>query len=730
MKKAFKLAGTFNIVIALIAFLKEATIVYPLILMILSIIYFTYCGKNIVYIYNRKTLIIIFALINLFINPISGIIMLIGQDKIIQEYKNSDKTEEKQQLNSEERKISLSLNLGVALISISGIILLTTSWNIMNNTIKMIILIAFALLFFVLSTLSEKKLKIEMLSKNYWLLSMLFIILTVIANGYFEILSKWFSFSGNGRYLYLAFTLITISLLSVITDNKYHKTIYKNISYLGIITSIASIMLYFKLDIDVILIIINIALLALNTIKNKQIENIKELSKYLTIGLSILSIISILASTSIVTNLLLTILTIVNLVIITISSVNIEAVSAAIIINIAIVSVLSNLSMQTNLNIEIISIIAMIIYSVLYLINIIKTEKLNQAFKKTMNILTNISMFILLIININNKMLLTIISAAFVLTSLINYYKNTIKNENYLLPVKITIFIISSISYLTEIIDINISYIMIIMYIIIFIIYKLLKNTKAKNISLCIYYIIFTIALLINHNQDMIPSIINLLFASTTFMIISEEKTNKKSIISYIVFLLTITFVFAYTNILNTTPIYKGTIILLIYLILTIIPTENEKLRKINYFSIILPLMIMISDVNIPSDIKKILTTSIGMYIMILLNILLIKNTKDRNIFTTIMSTILILRIIFIESWIIGLYIGIIALTLLIIGFMKKEYKGLFIEGIIITIINLLLQFRYILKNLPLWLYTLLAGLIIIGIVTYKIIKDSEKDNR
>lgn len=730
MKKEFKLAGTFNIVIALIAFLKDAAIIYPLILSVLSIIYFTYCEKNITYIYNKKTLIIIFALINFFINPISGITLLIGQDKIISEYKNSDKTEEeKQELSSEERKISLSLNLGVALISLSGIILITTKWNIMNNAIKIIILIVFALLFLGLSILSEKKLKIEMLSKNYWLLSLLFIILTVIANGYFEILSKWFSFNGVGRYLYVAFTSIVISLLSVITDNKYHKTIYKNISYLGIITSIISIMLYFKIDVDMILIILNIALLAINTTKKQQIENIKELSKYVTIGLSIFSIISIPAATSIITNLLLAILTIVNLIIITIS-VNIEAVSTAIIINITVVETLLNLSTNANLNNKIISIIAMIIYSGLYLINLIKIEKLNQTFKKTMNVLTNISMFLLLIINSNNKMLLTIISAVFAMTSLINYYKDTIKNEKYLLPVKITIFIISSIAYITEIIDINTSYIMIIMYMIIFIVYKLLKNNKAKNISLCIYYIIFTIALFINHNKEIIPSIINLVLASTTFMLISEEKNNKKTIISYIAFLLTIAFAFAYTNILNTTPLYNGIIILLIYLILTIIPIENEKLKKPNYFSIILPLLIMISDVNISSDIKIILTTSIGMYVMMLLNMLLIKNIKDRNIFTTIISTILILRIIFIESWIIGLYIGSIALVLLIIGLMKKDYKGLFTEGIIITIINLLLQFRYILKELPLWIYTLLAGLIIIGIVTYKIIKNNEKNNR
>ena len=67
-----------------------------------------------------------------------------------------------------------------------------------------------------------------------------------------------------------------------------------------------------------------------------------------------------------------------------------------------------------------------------------------------------------------------------------------------------------------------------------------------------------------------------------------------------------------------------------------------------------------------------------------------------------------------------------IALILIIAGFIKKEYKGLFIEGIIVTIINILYQFKYLLQELPLWIYTLLAGLTIIGLVTYKVIKDKE----
>ena len=182
-----------------------------------------------------------------------------------------------------------------------------------------------------------------------------------------------------------------------------------------------------------------------------------------------------------------------------------------------------------------------------------------------------------------------------------------------------------------------------------------------------------------------------------------------------------------YTNILNTTQLINSALLLLIYTLLTITTTKETSINKINYLSIILPLTVMTKDINIGYELETILSTTIGMYIILLINIFLLKKTKEKNIFSTITTSLLLLQIISIESWQIGLYIGIIALILIIIGFINKEYKALLIEGIIITIINILYQFQYILKELPLWLYTLIAGLIIIGLVTYKIIDNEKK---
>ena len=147
MKKSLKIAGTINLVIALLSYIFTSSIMYPLLLTTLSLIYFNYTTKSIKHIYNKKTLITIISLFNFFINPISGLVLLVGQDKLYQEYINSKEKEEIKELNSEDKKISLLLNLGVGLVSLSGIILISTNWNIITNEIKLLILVIFAFLF-------------------------------------------------------------------------------------------------------------------------------------------------------------------------------------------------------------------------------------------------------------------------------------------------------------------------------------------------------------------------------------------------------------------------------------------------------------------------------------------------------------------------------------------------------------------------------------------------------
>ena len=72
------------------------------------------------------------------------------------------------------------------------------------------------------------------------------------------------------------------------------------------------------------------------------------------------------------------------------------------------------------------------------------------------------------------------------------------------------------------------------------------------------------------------------------------------------------------------------------------------------------------------------------------------------------------------QSILIGIYIGALSIILIFITFNEEHYKKLFYTGVVITVINILVQLSDFWTSLPPWLYLLLIGISIIGFVTYK----------
>ena len=691
MKEALKLSAVLNIALAILSYAITNIYIYPLLLIILAVIYLNCIDKENL----NKTNMIVLALISILFNPLSGIILLVSTDKI-----TNEKTETKKQ---EKQKIETPLNIGALLLCLSGIILATTNWEIMNNLTKTILIFFMGALFIILSILFEKKLNIKEVSKRYYIIGNIFLIIGIIANGYLEVTSHWFSFNGEGSNLYIAFTSIISALLSQISYRKYNQSIYKYLTYMGIVLSISFILIQLKISTELILIIVNIILLIINIRKQ---EKIKEYGKYLTYAVGIISIYVIGDSINKYEPIALGLITTTNLFLTTINKSTIEGIIGTILINITTLVTINNI----NIEYEIISIIIAIVYSIYYMLNIIKIE--NKTFIILMNIATNIVLGIYLLINIENNLVLVFIALLTTFTSLINYKE--IKYENILLPIKITILGLSLVSLIDKDL-LNINYILPALYLSALLVY--LKTTEqTKKTSKIIFYILLAISILVNNSQ-IIPSIIGIVTALIFFML-EKNKT------SYVVFLIAIFMSLTYTNILNTTTMINGVLLLFIYILLTLLTNENKKINKINYLSVILPIFIIISDKNCTQEIQKIMQNTIAMYLLLLLNIFILKNDKDRNIATTIISILIITRIMFTQSWMIGLYVGIIGLTMIIAGIIKKEYKAIYIAGIAITIINLIYQFKNILTELPLWLYLFLSGIIIITIVTYKAINE------
>ena len=117
---------------------------------------------------------------------------------------------------------------------------------------------------------------------------------------------------------------------------------------------------------------------------------------------------------------------------------------------------------------------------------------------------------------------------------------------------------------------------------------------------------------------------------------------------------------------------------------------------------------------------------SVILLLTVILSLILVKNKKVNSIILAIVFPLVLLSLIYEINIAIAIYIGCIALAMIIFGFIKKDYKAIYIEGIIFLIANLVIQLWEFWGVLPIWVYLLVGGLTLIGIVTVKELKKNE----
>ncbi|WP_431804680.1 hypothetical protein [Halobacillus andaensis] len=100
-----------------------------------------------------------------------------------------------------ERNITWSLILGVSLLLITGLIVATSQWAQMGPGMKVFAIAGVSLLFFGLSYISGRILKIKQTAFAFLTLGSLFIPIGILTIGYFELLGSYFSLFGEGRFL-------------------------------------------------------------------------------------------------------------------------------------------------------------------------------------------------------------------------------------------------------------------------------------------------------------------------------------------------------------------------------------------------------------------------------------------------------------------------------------------------------------------------------------------------
>jgi hypothetical protein len=380
IRKSLKICGIINLIFATLGlfYLEDAPkIIIPIFLVLLGIYFYNLSEASDYKLRKNKTLLIVIAVISLFLNPITSIILLVNVDRIKIEC-NSDirGPDEKEIVDPEAKKLDIVLKLGVLMVILAGFIFATTSWDIIPDFVKSISLLVLGLIFMALSYLADKKLKLESSQKMYYLLGMIFIWLSYYSVGFYGLLNDLLGIGEESTNLFLASTSLLATLQMFIASKTFKNELFKIFIFLGLFISIILVVTYFDLDMGLILLIINSLLFIVHLLSNKYKYEL--LSIFTLISIYIATIITMLCFEEMMflTNLLNLILLVSEIIIINKSNSKPVQVTNALLIPIVLMTALGSSSIDNELKSILLVSLTSLIYVLLAMTKYLKKHSL------------------------------------------------------------------------------------------------------------------------------------------------------------------------------------------------------------------------------------------------------------------------------------------------------------------------------------------------------------------
>lgn len=182
---------------------------------------------------------------------------------------------------------NLILITGSIFIVLAAFLFITSTWNVLPNIIKTLILFLMIFVFLGISYFAGEKLKIEKTSKAFFCIAMIYIPIVFYSVAYLGLLGNYFM-DGKGLSLYLSITSAITAIIYVVYSKKEEKLLYAN--YLFQIIAVVNFGIFLNRGYEIIYLLLtfyNLAILIKNVYSKK--ENISnKLENILIIFLSII----------------------------------------------------------------------------------------------------------------------------------------------------------------------------------------------------------------------------------------------------------------------------------------------------------------------------------------------------------------------------------------------------------------------------------------------------------
>lgn len=719
MKEPNKLLKISSIVYLLLSFFFIPYFtVYGGILLTLGIILLSYSMLELKQLQQKKVIITIIAAISVLLNIASAIMLFIALEKITSFKQDNDNAPPETEISSESKRIDLLLKIGLAMIFISGLLFATTSWESISDLLKVVALILMGVIFLGLSKFSEEKLKIEKTTKAYYILGLAFFLLTWVGIGVFGSISPWFSYTGAGKNLVYFLTFALLIGLLYLLNKKFPSKEYEYLQYMCCYLYLYHILTFIGLNLITITLVVSIVSLLINIFvkqdKLKPLSEVTNLMSYLYTPIIITQAIDD-------PNILISITSLINIVnVLYLATKTKDPFENTLSILISYTLVLTSIF---NLQINHTDIVLFIIISLLYVL--INHNKFNssKAVTITNQILYNFVATICVAVMDSNQLQQIIFAVLYGVINHVNCYITNEENSSvdlYYQPVIIFMIVSCFINIINDnLFEISYAY----MYTLSALVYGLIHNFSEPKKVKDTYFVALTVMTLllltINSDEGLVLNSVLVILSSIYLYNKVDQENETKKLWYYVLILLTINVLGCILSGEYLPELITHIIILIIFGTLTYL-IKQPKYRTINYISLVVPLLGIVNSITMHDELKAICYNIFALYVLFLLVTLVVKKSEDKDLFATIGTSLIIVGVIFQRSILTAIYVGLLGILIIVITHNKYEYKKFFYCGIVITIINIIVQVGEFWTQIPLWLYLLLVGCGLIAFVTYK----------
>lgn len=125
-----------------------------------------------------------------------------------------------------DKSIGIVMIFGVIFVVLAGLVFASTTWADMNNIVRMVTIFSFSIIFFILSSVAERSLKLERTGTAFYSLGSCFLPITLFAAGYFKVFGEWLSLFGDGKYFLIASAFLIMALVFAKGSADYSSAVF------------------------------------------------------------------------------------------------------------------------------------------------------------------------------------------------------------------------------------------------------------------------------------------------------------------------------------------------------------------------------------------------------------------------------------------------------------------------------------------------------------------------